>query len=67
MIVTKDADFSHRVMLTEPPPWVVHLRVGNLRRREYHQFLFRVWLQIEKLLPEHKLLAVFQDRIETVR
>ena len=25
-IVSKDADFSHRMMIATPPPWVVHLR-----------------------------------------
>lgn len=30
-IVSKDADFSHRMMAASPPPWVVHLRFGNLR------------------------------------
>ena len=29
-IVSKDADFSHRIMTAEPPPWVVHLRFGKL-------------------------------------
>ncbi|MEO5959071.1 MAG: DUF5615 family PIN-like protein [Opitutaceae bacterium] len=30
-IITKDADFSGRIILQTPPPWVVHLRFGNLR------------------------------------
>lgn len=30
-IVTKDADFSDRIMMTEPPPRVIHLRIGNQR------------------------------------
>lgn len=28
-IVTKDADFSQRIVLNAPPPRVVHLRVGT--------------------------------------
>ena len=66
-IVTKDADFSHRIMISQPPPWVVHLRFGNLRRREYHRFLLRVWSQIENRLPACKLINVFLDRIEGVQ
>ncbi len=34
VIVSKDADFSDRIILTEPPPRVVHLRVGNMRMRD---------------------------------
>jgi predicted nuclease of predicted toxin-antitoxin system len=30
-IVSKDADFSDRIMLSAPPPWVVRLAPGNLR------------------------------------
>lgn len=65
VIVTKDADFSDRIMLTSPPPWIVHLRFGNLRRREFHALLGKMWPHIEALLPAHKLICVYQDRIES--
>ena len=66
VIVTKDADFSGRIILRSPPPWVVHLRFGNLRRREFHALLARVWPQIESLLRTHKLVNVHSDRVEGV-
>ena len=66
VIVSKDADFSERILLAPPPPWVVHLRIGNMRRRDFHAFLARVWPQVESLLPGHKLVNVFADRIEAV-
>ena len=66
-IVSKDADFSSRIMLSTPPPWVVRLALGNLRLREYHAVLARAWPTIEALLPAHKLLIVHADRIEAVR
>lgn len=43
VIVTKDADFSDRILLSQPPPWLVHLRIGNLRRADFHAFLARIW------------------------
>jgi hypothetical protein len=46
---------------------VVHLRIGNLRRADFHSFLARVWPRIEALLPAHKLVNVYLDRIEAVR
>ena len=64
MIVTKDADFSDRILVSAPPPWIVHLRFGNMRRREFHQFLASVWPQVESLLPTNKLVCVYGDRIE---
>lgn len=66
VIVTKDADFSDRILLTQPPPWVVHLRIGNLQRADFHAFLTRIWPQVEALLPAHKLVNVYADRIEAV-
>lgn len=67
VVVSKDADFSHRMMLAVPPPWVVHLRFGNLRRREFHAALARLWPSIEALLPEHKLVNAHLDRVEAIR
>jgi predicted nuclease of predicted toxin-antitoxin system len=66
VIVTKDADFTERAMLSEPPPWVVHLRVGNLRRQQFTDFLARTFPKILNCLPAAKLVAVYLDRIETI-
>lgn len=66
-IVSKDTDFSDRILLSQPPPVVVHLRIVNLRRAGFHAFLARVWPTIELLLPAHKLVNVYLDRIEAVR
>jgi predicted nuclease of predicted toxin-antitoxin system len=66
VIVSKDADFSERIIMQSPPPWVVHLRVGNLRRNEFHLWLARMWPQIETLLKSHKLVNVYADRLEGI-
>jgi predicted nuclease of predicted toxin-antitoxin system len=66
VILTKDADFSHRILASTPPPRVVHLRFGNLRRAEFHELLARVWPQIEALSRTHKLVNVELDRILAV-
>jgi predicted nuclease of predicted toxin-antitoxin system len=65
-IVSKDADFSERIILRSPPPWIVHLRFGNMRRTEFHALLSRVWPQVEVMLKSHKLVNVFVDRIEAI-
>jgi len=67
VVVTKDADFSNRIMMSSPPPWIVHLRIGNVRRQEFHQLLQRVWPQVESLLPAHKLINVSVNRIEAIQ
>jgi predicted nuclease of predicted toxin-antitoxin system len=65
-LVSKDADFSERILISEPPPRVVHLRFGNLRRTEFHSFLERAWPRIEALLESNKLINVYLDRLEAV-
>ena len=64
VIVTKDADFSDRILVSTPPPWIVHLRFGNMRRKEFHRFLAAVWPQIESLRPTNKLVCMYADQIE---
>jgi predicted nuclease of predicted toxin-antitoxin system len=49
VIITKDVDFSDRLMLDSNPPKVVHLRFGNIRKREFHRFLAYIWPQIRPL------------------
>lgn len=49
-----------------PPPWIVHLRLGNLRVAEFRAFLARTWPMVEALLPAHKLINVYLDRLEAV-
>lgn len=66
VIVSKDADFSERIILSTPPPWVVHVRLGNLRRSEFHIRLARAWPQVEALLKTHKLVNVYLDRVEGI-
>jgi predicted nuclease of predicted toxin-antitoxin system len=66
VIVSKDADFSDRIITSSPPPRVVHLRFGNLRRNEYHTLLARRWRQIESLLKTSKLVNVYIDRLEGI-
>ena len=64
--MSKDTDFSERIIVNTPPPWVVHLRFGNMRRREYHAQLARVWPQIVTLLKSHKLVNVYADHLEGI-
>jgi predicted nuclease of predicted toxin-antitoxin system len=66
IIVSKDADFSDRIIVQTPPPWVIHLRFGNLRKKDFHALLSRVWPQVEKLLNSHKLVNVYLDRLEGI-
>lgn len=66
IIVTKDADFSDWVMLTSPPPRVVHFRVGNMKIRDFHLFVVRVWPKVLELVESCKLVIVHKNHIECI-
>jgi predicted nuclease of predicted toxin-antitoxin system len=39
IIVTKDSDFSNKILYKSPPPKVIHIRFGNLRIQEFYKVL----------------------------
>ena len=66
IIVTKDSDFSNKIMFKSPPPKVIHIRFGNIRIQKLHELLNSMWSDIEKEIVDHKLINVFIDRIESI-
>lgn len=64
--VSKDADFSDRIILAEPPPRVIHVRVGNMKMREFHGFISQVWPQAAALVESHKLVIVHTRTIDCI-
>lgn len=66
-IISKDSDFSSRILLSDPPPKVIHIRLGNMSMRQFHEAIARSWEQVLELNTTHKLVIVFNDRIMSVR
>lgn len=65
-IITKDSDFSDRILLSQPPPRVIHIRFGNLTMREFHALISRIWSQVLELSESCRLVQVFTDRLEGI-
>ena len=65
-IVTRDADFSIRISTTQPPPRVIHFRLGNVKASELFEILYKNWPNISELSNEYKLVTVYPDRIEVL-
>ena len=65
-IITKDADFSNRIIFHKPPPKVIHIRLGNMKMREFFIVMTSVWEDVVSLSADHKLVNVFRDRIEAI-
>jgi predicted nuclease of predicted toxin-antitoxin system len=66
VVVTKDADFSDRIIFHAPPPKVIHIRVGNMRMKEFFLTLTRRWPEAVELIETNKLVSIYPDRVEAI-
>ncbi len=66
VILTKDADFFDRLLLDGPPPKVVWLRTGNMRRKEIEHLVETVWDRVVETLSHADLVEIHHDRIEGI-
>lgn len=64
VLLTKDADFFERILLEGPPPKIVWLRVGNLRRVELEEHVRRAWPAVVALLVSCDVVQVHRDQLE---
>ena len=65
-IVSKDTDFSNRILVSSPPPRVVHMRIGNMRFHALDVFISKYWEEILRVSETHKLVNVYLDSIEGI-
>ena len=65
-IITKDSDFSNRIIASTPPPKVIHLKIGNMKMNQFHAFITNQWEQIESLSKNHKLVNVYIDKVMAI-
>jgi len=54
------------MFLSEPPPRVVHLRIGNMQLRDLFSFLQRIWPRVEELSSSSRLVIVRPTLIECI-
>jgi predicted nuclease of predicted toxin-antitoxin system len=65
-IITKDSDFSNKIIFQDPPPKVIHIRFGNMKMNDFHKLINKYWEDIAIASDNYKLVNVFKDRIEGV-
>jgi len=66
-IISKDSDFSNRIILKNPPPKVIHIKVGNVSMKEFYNTIVSCWDEVLKLNETHKLVNVYNNKIEAVK
>jgi predicted nuclease of predicted toxin-antitoxin system len=67
IIISKDADFSLKVLYKGAPPKVIHLKFGNLKIKDFHEVITKIWSIIESNVEDHILINVYLDRIELIK
>lgn len=65
VILTRDTDFFDRLMLEGPPPKVIWVRLGNIRRRDLEKALADLWPTLAALLGTADLIEIHPGAVET--
>ncbi|MFT5917783.1 MAG: putative nuclease of putative toxin-antitoxin system [Bacteroidia bacterium] len=65
-IVTKDSDFSNRILITSPPPRVIHIKFGNMKMKDFHSLMNSIWNKVIEASKLNKLVNVYHDQIEGI-
>ena len=65
-IITKDSDFSKKILLKNPPPKIIHIKLGNMRQNELYLTLSKMWEDILDMNKKYKLVNVYKTGIEGI-
>jgi predicted nuclease of predicted toxin-antitoxin system len=66
IILTKDADFYTRCILSISPAKVIHFQFGNYTLHQLHLFFEKNWKLIREMIEKSTLLIVGEDEIRAV-
>ena len=66
-VITKDSDFSNRILISSPPPKIIHIKLGNKKMSEFHSRINSIWSEVLEMNEKHKLVNVYDDRIEGIQ
>ena len=66
-ILTRNSDFFDRIMLEGPPPKVIWVRLGNIRKADLETLLVRLWPTISNLLADADWVEVHPTSLEAVK
>ncbi|WKN41728.1 DUF5615 family PIN-like protein [Tunicatimonas pelagia] len=67
IIITKDSDFYNRIIVTEPPPKIIHIRTGNMSMKDFHRLINSCWDEVKEMIYTYKLVIVHREYLEGVK
>lgn len=63
-IISKDSDFSNKILYRTPPPKVIHIRFGNMKMKDFFAKMSKIWPDVLTMNEHCKLVSVYEDRLE---
>lgn len=66
-IITKDSDFTNRLMLFGAPPKVIHIKLGNMKLKDLYNYLNENWSLILEQSENNRLVRVYLDKLEAIK
>ncbi len=49
------------------PPKVIHIKLGNLKLKEFEKLIETCWAEAAQLIKNHSLVNIFCDTIEAMK
>lgn len=66
-ILSRDKDFADRMIHSNPPPKVIHFRLGNIRYADFRIYIKEHWDKLIFYNLNYKLVLVFVHSIEGIK
>ncbi len=66
-VITKDSDFSMKSLISTNPPKVIQFKTGNMKIKEFFNFMDKNWEKIRQKSEQNSIVYVFLNRIESIK
>lgn len=66
VVLTRDTDFFDRLLRHGPPPKVIWIRLGNIRKNDLLRVIEARWPAIEQQILSHDLVEIYADHLEAL-
>lgn len=66
IILTKDADFFNRFLVSENTPKIIYLQLGNLSLKQLYHYFNNYWEEIQAEIDKAKIIIAKETHIESI-
>ena len=66
IILTRDADFYSRALVSKDSPKIVYFKLGNIKLAELNDYFRTNWMTILRSLENHTILIAGKDSISVL-